>query len=159
MGTVVLYHMEREGGLAEEAMAAWRPHSDPLASSWRDQGLDGSWLRVRGLRVTNQATLKCYLTYPLHTISLCEWYMTVQNKHRNLFLFYMGQFSSEIEEKWIMVRGWLNCSEDKESTSFYGYEAPVILGNRESKLSYWLCINSVNKIFPFYYNMYSVRWW
>lgn len=43
--------------LSEEAMAAWRPRSDPVASSWRDQGLDGSRLRVRGLRVTNQATL------------------------------------------------------------------------------------------------------
>lgn len=50
-------HGARGGGLTEEAMAAWRPRSDPLASSWRDQGLDGSRLRVRGLKVTNQATL------------------------------------------------------------------------------------------------------
>ncbi|CAB1427795.1 unnamed protein product [Pleuronectes platessa] len=37
-------------------MAAWRPCGDPVASSWRDQGLDGSRLRVRegvrGHRVT-----------------------------------------------------------------------------------------------------------
>lgn len=45
------------GGLTEEAMAALRPRSDPLASSWRDQGLYGRRLRVRSLRVTNQATL------------------------------------------------------------------------------------------------------
>lgn len=50
-------HGARGGGLTEEATAAWRPRRDPLASSWRDQGLDGSRLRVRGLRVTNQATL------------------------------------------------------------------------------------------------------
>lgn len=57
MGTVVLYCMEHEGGPTEEAAAAWRPRCDPLASAWRDQGLGGSRLRVRGLRVTNQATL------------------------------------------------------------------------------------------------------
>lgn len=33
----------------------------------------------------------------------------------------MGEFSSEIEEKRIMVKVWLNYSEDKESRSFYGY--------------------------------------
>lgn len=57
MGTVVLYHMEARGGLTEEALAARRPRADPLASSRWDQGLDGSRLKVRGLRVTNQATL------------------------------------------------------------------------------------------------------
>lgn len=57
MGTVVLYRTEQEGGPTEEAAAAWRPCCDPLASARRDQGLGGSRLRVRSLRVTNQATL------------------------------------------------------------------------------------------------------
>lgn len=60
MGTVVLYdrgEVGGGGGLTEEAFAAWRPRGDLTASSWKDQGLEESWLRVRGLGVTNQATL------------------------------------------------------------------------------------------------------
>lgn len=52
-------------------MAAWRPRGQPAASSWRDQGPDGSRLKVRGLRVTNQATLCWYLT-PLTHIFLTK---------------------------------------------------------------------------------------